>query len=328
MSAVDKLEILRAVEASELSIAETLHRLDVPMATYYRWRKIFKSQGASALQNQPPIPKRIWNKLPEAEEKLILKLATEYPERSAREISCHIVDSLGKYISESSVYRVLKKHDLVKKHDSVRFPAGKEFKVKTTGINQLWQTDATYFFVKDWGWYYLISVLDDFSRKILAWELCESMTAEDFSRVIENACEAAKLTKAPEVKMPKLLSDRGPALISRMLGQYLEQKGIGHILASPYHPQTNGKIERYHRSTKQKINLVMWENPKDLSEALGKFIEYYNTERVHEALGNVTPDNVYFGQRDAILEKRQRTKERTLKRRRKINCNRGAKSVS
>lgn len=328
MSAVEKLEILRAVEASELPVNETLKRLDVPLATYYRWRSIYREQGANALQNQPPIARKIWNRLPEAEEKLVLKLAAEYPERSAREISCHVVDRLGKYISESSVYRILKKHDLIRKHDTKRFPAGKEFKVKTTGINQLWQTDATYFFVHDWGWYYLISVLDDYSRKILAWELCETMTAEDFSRVIEKACEVAGIRDAPDVKMPKLLSDRGPALISRMLGQYLEQKGIGHILASPYHPQTNGKIERYHRSMKQRINLVTWENPRHLAEALDGFIRYYNEERVHEAIGNVTPDDIYFGRRDAILEKRQRTKERTLLKRKKNNCKKGAKSVS
>lgn len=317
MSAVEKLEVLRAVEASELPVNETLKRLDVPLATYYRWRSIYRKKGANALQNQPPIPKKIWNRLPEAEEKLVLKLAAEYPERSAREISCHVVDRLGKYISESSVYRILKKHDLIRKHETKRFPAGKEFKVKTTGINQLWQTDATYFFVHDWGWYYLISVLDDYSRKILSWELCETMTAEDFSRVIEKACEVSGVKKAPDVKMPKLLSDRGPALISRMLGQYLEQKGIGHILASPYHPQTNGKIERYHRSMKSVVKLNTFYFPWELEQAIADFVAYYNHVRYHESLDNVTPADAFFGRQQAVLTRRQIIKQQTLQQRRR-----------
>jgi transposase InsO family protein len=314
-----KLEILRLVESSGLSITRALERLDVAESTYYRWKRCFKAEGFRGLQDRSPVKGLVWNKLLQSERDKILELALLYPQWSSREIACYIVDNCGFTVSESTVYRLLKKQGWIKPLEVKTFPASDEFTVKTRVPNELWQTDATYLLVKGWGWYYLISVLDDFSRKILAWRLQTSMDADAFSEVIEEACEYTGISSPHIEQKPLLLSDRGSALISEAFGQYLEAKGIGHIFASPYHPQTNGKIERYHRSTKEKVNLVVWESPEQLKAELKKFIEFYNCRRYHEALGNVTPDDVYYGRRESILERRAKLKHKTLQRRRRKN---------
>ena len=317
MSRHRKLVILRGVESSGLPISKALMHLDVPRSTYYQWKRKFRLWGLEGLQDRTPAQGRIWNALLGEEREKVLEIAHLYPEWSSREIACHISDHCHFTVSESTVYRILKKNGLIKPRDVRTFPASKEYMIKTKRINQQWQTDALYLLIKRWGWFYLISVLDDYSRKILAWMLQSSMDAGAFAEVIELACEESG-GESPKY-MPKLVTDRGPALISRVFGEYLEAKGIGHILASPYHPQTNGKIERYHRSTRERIDLMVWESPDALREEIGKFVDYYNSKRYHEALGNVTPDDVYYGRRESILEKRKLLKKDAMERRRRVN---------
>lgn len=314
-----KLTILRHVESAELPVREALAHLDVPVSTYYRWRSNFRRYGVEGLQDKATSIGKGWNRLLSEEREIILEVADEYPEWSAREVACFITDNQGFSVSESTVYRLLKRMGLVKPREVKTFPAGPEYTVKTRRPNQMWQTDATYILVKNWGWYYLISVLDDYSRRILAWRLQSCQNAEAFSEVIELACEATGMDEVPVDKRARLLSDNGPALVSRPFGEYLEAKGLGHIFASPYHPQTNGKIERYHRSLKEKIHLVVWETPQEVEEQIRTFIEHYNCRRYHEALGNVTPDDVYFGRKESIIQRRAQLKRLTLDRRRMYN---------
>ena len=173
--------------------------------------------------------------------------------------------------------------------------------------------------VIDWGWYYLVTILDDLSRYVIAWELRRGMQASDVTTVLDLAVERSGVAGVPVHHRPRLLSDNGSAFISAELRDYLESRGIGHTRGRPYHPMTQGKIERYHRSMKNVVTLRNYSIPQDLKAEIARFVAYYNHERVHESLRNLTPADVYEARAREILTARSRVKRQTLGRRRRLN---------
>ena len=183
----------------------------------------------------------------------------------------------------------------------------------------MWATDASYFRVVGWGYYYLVTVMDDYSRFILGWKLQKDMAADSLIEVIQAAVDATGMTDVPVEDRTKLLSDNGAGYISKVFRDYLHLVGIEHILAAPYHPQTNGKVERYQQSLKREVNQLTYEFPSQLEQAIVDFVDYYNYRRYHKALGNVTPADVLYGRREEILKRRKEVQVQTINRRRDYN---------
>ena len=214
------------------------------------------------------------------------------------------------------MYRLLRAHDLITSPAYVVIKAAEEFKDKTTAPNQLWQTDFTYLKITGWGWYYLSTVLDDFSRFIVAWKLCATMRADDVTATLDLALAASGLDRITVAHRPRLLSDNGSSYISADLATWLDGKGMQHVRGAPFHPQTQGKIERWHQTLKNRILLENYYLPDDLERQVAAFVEHYNHARYHESLGNLTPADVYFGRGQAILTERERIKRQTIQHRR------------
>ena len=246
----------------------------------------------------------------------IIELALEEPELSPREIAVRFTDRESYFVSEASVYRLLKAHDLIASPAFIVVKAADAFKDKTTAPNQLWQTDFTYLKVIGWGWFYLSTVLDDFSRYIVAWKLCTTMKAEDVTATLELALQSSGLHQAGLTQRPRLLSDNGPSYVSSDLAAWLSDKGMEHTRGAPCHPQTQGKIERWHQTLKNRILLENYYLPGDLEAHIDRFVDHYNHRRYHESLQNLTPADVYFGRGQTILLQRERIKSDTIKRRR------------
>jgi len=328
MTAENKLMILEEVEKSVLPKRAVLKHMSIAPSTYYRWRSAYENEGMDALEDRPANSLRAWNRLTQPEHEAVVEKAILHPEEPPRQIAFMVTDGCGFSVSESTVYRILKAKGLIPDREVKGFPAADEYTDKPKRVNEQWQIDATYMKVVGWGWYFLISVLDDFSRRILAWRLQVKMDGAAFSEVVQDALEETELDKAPKVRMPRLLSDNGSGLVGKDFQGYIQEVGLKHIFASPYHPQTNGKIERYHRSMKERVLLVVHGAPWELAQDVRDFVLYYNAQRYHEALGNVTPDDVYFGEKEEILEKRRELKKQTLARRKTINLGNEADPVT
>jgi putative transposase len=203
-SAAEKLEIIRLVEQSHLPVRRTLEPIGVPRATFYRWYDRYTTGGPEALADRPSRPQSVWNRIPETVQSRIIELALEEPELSPREIAVRFTDRESYFVSEASVYRLLKAHDLITSPAFIVVKAADEFHTKTTAPNQLWQTDFTYLKVIGWGWFYLSTILDDFSRYIIAWKLCTTMTAGDVTSTLEKALVTAGCSQVCVRHKPRL----------------------------------------------------------------------------------------------------------------------------
>jgi transposase InsO family protein len=315
-SASDKSEIIRLVAQSHWPARRTLDKLGIPRSSFYRWYDRYQRGGPEALADRPSRPDRVWNRIPDAVRDQIVDLALDQPELSPRELAVRFTDEKKYFVSEASVYRLLKAHDLITSPAYIVIKAAAEFKDKTTAPNQLWQTDFTYFKITGWGWYYLSTVLDDFSRFIVAWQLCATMKAHDVTATLDKALSASGLDKMTVVHRPRLLSDNGASYVAEDLARWLEARNMEHVRGAPYHPQTQGKIERWHQTLKNRILLENYYLPGELERQIAAFIEHYNHARYHESLDNLTPADVYFGRAQTVLLERERIKRQTIANRR------------
>ena len=313
------MELIRLVEGSDLPVRQTLRMLGVSRSTFYEWYSRYLESGFAGLQPRTTNTRQRWNKIPKRVRAELVELALQETALSPRELACKYTDEKGYFVSESSVYRILKEHDLITSPAYILMSAADCFKDQTKRVHQMWQTDFTYLKVIGWGWYYLSTIMDDYSRYIIAWLLSPTMGAGDVTATLDSALALTGVDQVRVHHRPRLLSDNGPAYVSGQLRSYLADKQIKHVRGAPYHPMTQGKIERWHRTMKNVVKLDHYYSPGDLKRSIGDFVDYYNNRRYHESINNVTPADVYFGRRREVLGIRDRIKNKTLEARKREN---------
>ena len=278
--ASEKLEIIRIVEQSHLPAKRTLEQLGVARRTFYRWYDRYLEGGLEALADRPSAPSRVWNRSGENIRQQIVAMALEQTDLSPRELAVRFTDEQRYFVSEATFYRLLKARDLITNSACTVIKAAEAFHTKTSRPNEMWQTDFTYFKIIGWGCMYLSTVLDDNSRYIIAWRLCSTMCASDVTDTLDMALAASGCDQAHVLHRPRLLSDNGPSYIAGELADYLDGKRMDHVRGAPFHPEMQGKIERWHQTLKNRVLLENYFQPGDLENQIGAFVEHYN----HQAL--------------------------------------------
>jgi len=257
----------------------------------------------------------------------IIDYALDHPNVRHRKLAKNMIDDDIAYVSASSVYRVLKEEGLV-------FEQEYHKKKKADGIievdqpNKMWHTDISYIPVKNTH-AYLICVLDGYSRKIIYGELSQTMTSEDMKRVLSRAMFKAGIFEKEAAERPALISDNGTQLVSKSFTKFLEEWQIKHIRTAVRHPETNGKIEVFHKTIKYEnvYRKATYQSFYEAREDIENFIDHYNTNRLHQGIEFVTPDQKYNGEADKILDERKKKHQTAINRRKRLNRERKSKAA-
>lgn len=322
MNAQEKADVVRKIDLFRGKREKVLKDLKIKRSTFYKWRNLYDEHGVKGLEKLKAGAKKIWNRITSPETEKVLKAARSHPELSSRLLAVKITDEEDFSVSESTVFKILKNNGLIAPRPMPELPAAKEWKKKTTRPDEIWQCDGTNLFIVGWGYYKLIPALDDYSRKILGFDLRPDESGFSVSDAVEIAIENARAEGhlLDKDNMPKLYTDNGSGFASDVMAGYLEAHGIRHIFGRPYHPQGRGKIERFNKRIKEKICLVVYQSPEELRKSIEEAIRIYN-QTPHEGLKNVSPNDVYAGRKEEILERREEKKRLTLERRKQYNLN-------
>ena len=279
--------------------------LGIATSKWHSW----KNRYGKANEHNALLPRDHW--LEPEEKRAIINFYDQRPLEGYRRLTFMMLDADVVACSPSSVYRVLKEAGLLERHSSKPSSKGKGF-VQPLTPHEHWHVDVSYLNIAG-TFYYLCSLLDGCSRFVVHQEIRATMTEVDIEQIIQRGRE-----KFPEAK-PRIISDNGPQFIAKDFKEFIRVCGMTHVKTSPYYPQSNGKIERWHRTIKG--DCIRTETPLTLEDAqriVARYVEHYNTARLHSAIGYVTPqaklegrDTLIFAERDRKLEQaRQQRKEK------------------
>lgn len=309
-SEAEKRRVLRLVERTRArtgwTIRRILKRLGMPKSRYYGWKRRAAEQR---LEDRAGGARSSPHAILVEEKDAVIDYALVHPQEGYRRLTWMMIDADVAYMSASSVYRTLRDADLLYRWKRSRKVG--EPPPEPTAPNERWHTDLMYLRVED-TWYFLVTVLDAYSRYVVHWDLLTSMTAADVRLVIQ---DALKKTGAN----PEIVTDNGSQFTAKDFRELVHDFELEHIRIRTYHPESNGKLERFHRSTRDALDEQELKNLGRAREILGRWVEFYNSERLHASLNYLPPAEYWEGDPEARMEERREKLERARKHREMIN---------
>ena len=308
-SAAAKAELLALIARTRArtgwTVRRILARLGLARSTYRAW---VARAAAAALADRPPGAPGLDAVLPE-ETTAVRRYALAHPRDGYRRLAWQMVDADVAYVSPSSVYRILREADLLSRWK--RGGRAGEKPAPPTRVHERWHTDLMYLRVGD-GWYFLVTVLDAYSRYVVHWELLATMTAADVRYVLQHALERTGAH-------PRLVTDNGTQFTAAEFKDLVRRFSVEHIRIRAYHPESNGLVERFHRSTREALGDEAFRTFERARALLGEWVRHYNEARLHAGLGYLPPAEYYRGDPAARRRERQAKLQRGRAERRRLN---------
>ena len=283
-------------EATEIGAARFIRWLGLAASKFYHWRQRYGRVN----EHNGWVPRDFW--LEDWEKQAILDFHLDYPLEGYRRLTFMMLDRNIVAVSPASVWRVLHHAGRLSRWNRKPSKKGTGFQ-QPLRPHEHWHTDVSYINIAG-TFYYLCSLLDGYSRSVVHWEIRESMTEADVEIIIQRGKE-----KFPEAR-PRIISDNGPQFIARDFKEFIRISGMTHVKTSRSHPQSNGKIERWHQSLK--VECIRPGTPLSLNDArrlVAAYVAHYNTMRLHSAIGYVTPQDMLEGRQQVIFQERDRKLE-------------------
>lgn len=315
----EKLDIIQLARYSGLGFVKTLSLFGLNPFRVWQWIRNIEEKGFAGLIDEPPIPKSLPNNHLETEKALILEKANLYTHLNHRKLAHQIFRDEGLFVSESLVYRILKEEGLIRPRLSFKIEAKDAWQDQPQFPNEIWHIDISYIpcGLNEKGrtiFWYLIVVLDGYSRYVVAWDIFPDMTQERCFQVVDQALFIAQI---PADKRPKLLSDNGKQFRARKSREFFKELlNLKQIFTTAHHPETNGKLERLFESAKyEALYRNDYTSAQEARRILLEFFDYYNNHRLHQSLGYRTPREAYYGLNQDYAQNRQIAKLEKIKQR-------------
>lgn len=283
-------------ERTELPTRRFIGWLGIGVGKFYSWR----GRYGKVNEHNGRIPRDHWLEVWEKE--AIVSYHARHPLEGYRRLAFMMLDADVVAVSPSTVYRVLRERGLLDRWNRKPSRKGEGF-VQPDGPHQHWHIDISYLNIAG-TFYYLCSVLDGYSRFIVHWEIRESMREVDVETILQRAREKYPLAR------PRIISDNGPQFIAKDFKTFIRLAGMTHVRTSPYYPQSNGKIEAWHKTLK--VTTIRPKAPGSVEEAIelvGGFVQHYNQIRLHSAIGYIAPADKLERKEEKIWNERDRKLE-------------------